>query len=165
MKLEIPTSDAMERFGESLARVAKAGDVIILTGELGAGKTTFARGFGRALHLATPMSSPTFVVARTHQPSTAGEPPVVHIDAYRIGSLAEMADLDVDSESSIVLAEWAAPYASALSDSWLEIVVERPVATELLDIESDEPRQVSISAHGVRAEHYDRFLAVAGEFS
>ncbi len=165
MKLEIPTSDAMERFGESLARVAKAGDVIILTGELGAGKTTFARGFGRARHLATPMSSPTFVVARTHQPSTAGEPPVFHIDAYRVGSLAEMADLDVDSDSSIVLAEWAAPYASALSDSWLEIVVERPVATELLDIESDEPRQLSISAHGPRSANYDRFLTAAGDFS
>jgi tRNA threonylcarbamoyl adenosine modification protein YjeE len=165
MNLEVPTSDAMERFGESLARVAKAGDVIILTGELGAGKTTFARGFGRALQLATPMSSPTFVVARTHQPSTAGEPLVVHIDAYRIGSLAEMADLDVDSDSSIVLAEWAAPYASALSDSWLEIVVERPVATELLDIESDEPRQLSISAHGPRSANYDRFLTAAGDFS
>jgi tRNA threonylcarbamoyl adenosine modification protein YjeE len=165
MKLEIPTSEAMERFGESLARVAKAGDVIILTGELGAGKTTFARGFGRALNLSTPMSSPTFVVARTHQPSTAGQAPVVHIDAYRIGSLAEMADLDVDSDSSIVLAEWAAPYASALSDSWLEIVVERPVATELLDIDSDEPRQLSMSAHGPRSANYDRFLAVAGEFS
>jgi tRNA threonylcarbamoyladenosine biosynthesis protein TsaE len=165
MKLEIATSNAMERFGESLARVAKAGDVIILTGELGAGKTTLARGFGRALNLSTPMSSPTFVVARTHQPSTAGQPPVVHIDAYRIGSLAEMADLDVDSDSSIVLAEWAAPYASALSDSWLEIVVERPVATELLDIDSDEPRQLSISAHGPRSANYDRFLAVAGEFS
>ena len=165
MNLEVPTSDAMERFGESLARVATAGDVIILTGELGAGKTTFARGFGRALQLATPMSSPTFVVARTHQPSTAGEPPVVHIDAYRVGSLAEMADLDVDSDSSIVLAEWAAPYASALSDSWLEIVVERPVATELLDIESDEPRQLSISAHGPRSANYDRFLTAAGDFS
>ena len=165
MNLEVPTSDAMERFGESLARVAKAGDVIILTGELGAGKTTFARGFGRALRLATPMSSPTFVVARTHQPSQAGEPPVVHIDAYRVGSLAEMADLDVDSDSSIVLAEWAAPYASALSDSWLEIVVERPVATELLDIESDEPRQLSISAHGPRSANYDRFLTAAGDFS
>lgn len=165
MKVEIPTSEAMERFGEACAGVARAGDVIILTGELGAGKTTFARGFGRALHLATPMSSPTFVVARTHQPSTAGQPPVVHIDAYRIGSLAEMADLDVDSDSSIVLAEWAAPYASALSDSWCEIVVERPVATELVDIESDEPRQVSLSSHGPRAANYDRFLQVAREFS
>ncbi len=165
MKLEIATSEAMERFGESFARVAKAGDVIILTGELGAGKTTFARGFGRALDLSTPMSSPTFVVARTHQPSKPGEPSVVHIDAYRIGSLAEMADLDVDADSSIVLAEWAAPYASALADSWLEIVVERPVATELLDIESDEPRQVSIGAHGAHPENYDRFLQVAGEFS
>ncbi len=165
MKLEIPTSEAMERFGESLALVAKAGDVIVLTGELGAGKTTFARGFGRALQLTTPMSSPTFVVARTHQPSTAGEPPVVHIDAYRIGSLAEMADLDVDSHLSIILAEWAAPYASALSDSWLEIVVERPVATELVDIDSDEPRQVSLSAHGANAKNYDRFLAAAGDFS
>lgn len=165
MKLEIPTSDAMERLGESLALVAKAGDVIILTGELGAGKTTFARGFGRALHLTTPMSSPTFVVARTHQPSKPGEPPVVHIDAYRIGSVAEMAELDVDAESSIVLAEWAAPYASALSDSWLEIVVERPVATELLDIESDEPRQLSLSAHGVNRERYEPWIAAAGDFS
>jgi tRNA threonylcarbamoyl adenosine modification protein YjeE len=165
MKLEIPTSDAMERLGESLALVAKAGDVIILTGELGAGKTTFARGFGRALHLTTPMSSPTFVVARTHQPSKPGEPPVVHIDAYRIGSVAEMAELDVDAESSIVLAEWAAPYASALSDSWLEIVVERPVATELLDIESDEPRQLSLSAHGVNRERYEPLIAAAGDFS
>lgn len=165
MKLEVPTSEAMERLGESLARVARAGDVIVLTGELGAGKTTFARGFGRALELATPMSSPTFVVARTHQPSKPGGPPVVHIDAYRLGSRAEMAELDVDVDSSIVLAEWAAPYASALSDSWLEIVVERPVATELLDIESDEPRQVSLSAQGASPERYERFIEAAGALS
>jgi tRNA threonylcarbamoyladenosine biosynthesis protein TsaE len=76
-----------------------------------------------------------------------------------------MSDLDVDSHSSIILAEWAAPYASALSDSWLEIVVERPVATELVDIDSDEPRQVSLTAHGANAKNYDRHIAAAGDFS
>lgn len=165
MNLEIPTSHDMERLGETLALVAVAGDVIVLTGELGAGKTTFARGFGRGRNVVTPMSSPTFVVARTHQPGKPGDPPVVHIDAYRIGSLAEMADLDVDVPASIVLAEWAAPYASALSDSWLEIVVERPVATELVDVESDEPRHLSVSAHGANPERYDRLIAAAREFS
>jgi tRNA threonylcarbamoyladenosine biosynthesis protein TsaE len=165
MKLAIATSEAMERFGAALAEVARAGDLIVLTGELGAGKTTCARGFGRALKVATPVSSPTFIVARTHQPSVPGDPPLVHIDAYRIGSLAEMADLDVDSASSIVLAEWAAPFATALADSWLEIVVKRPVAVELLDVESDEPRQVGVSAHGVDPGRYQRFFDAIGKFS
>jgi tRNA threonylcarbamoyl adenosine modification protein YjeE len=99
----------MEALGEAFGLLARAGDVLVLTGELGAGKTTFTRGFGEALRLQTPVSSPTFIVARTHNRENVDAPVFVHIDAYRLGSMAELQDLDIDVNSSIVVAEWAAP--------------------------------------------------------
>jgi tRNA threonylcarbamoyladenosine biosynthesis protein TsaE len=159
MKGTIDSAEAMEMFGAALAAVARAGDVIVLTGELGAGKTTFARGFGAGLGLETPVSSPTFIVARTHARSQAGLPALVHIDAYRLGSAAELEELDVDLTQSIVLAEWAAPFASVLADSWLEIELVRPRATSVAhEDEGGEPRGVLISVHGPRVSHYQRFL-------
>jgi tRNA threonylcarbamoyladenosine biosynthesis protein TsaE len=158
MKLTVNSAEEMELLGARLARVARAGDVIVLTGELGAGKTTFARGFGRGRNVQSGVSSPTFIVARTHPVQDLGAPPLVHIDAYRVGSIAEMDELDVDVAGSIVLAEWAAPYVLALSDSWLDISFERPSALRADGGEGDEPRTLTLSVNGPRATDYERYL-------
>lgn len=160
MTITIATSDQMESLGASMGALARAGDVIVLTGELGAGKTTFARGFGEALGLMSSVSSPTFVVAREHKRLTAGEPPLVHIDAYRLGSAAELEDLDIDVAHSIVLAEWAAPYAAVLAPSWLEIRFERPALENDVDIEGDQPRTLDAAVHGGDTARYEKFLKV-----
>ena len=96
MKLVIDTSVAMEQLGAVLAGVARAGDVIVLTGELGAGKTTLARGMGDAMDLEIPVSSPTFIVARHHRCVNPERPPLVHLDAYRLGSSAELDERALD---------------------------------------------------------------------
>jgi tRNA threonylcarbamoyladenosine biosynthesis protein TsaE len=158
----VNTSAQMEEFGRSLGMVANAGDVIVLTGDLGAGKTTFSRGFGDALELDTPVSSPTFVVARTHQSTASGRPALVHVDAYRLGSPGELDDLDIDVDNSIVLAEWAAPYVHVLSDRWLEILIERPAGGDISDIEADEPRTVTLIFHGAAPGSYQKFFDQAG---
>ena len=163
MTLVIPTSADMERWGSLCAGVAKAADVIVLTGELGAGKTTFARGFGEALNLDTPVSSPTFIVARTHPRTDPALPSLVHIDAYRLGSAAELDELDIDVKNSIVLAEWASPFASALADSWVEIVLERPVGNSD-SLDDDEPRAATLMAHGHGGELAQRLRAVSEVF-
>jgi tRNA threonylcarbamoyladenosine biosynthesis protein TsaE len=163
MKLVVDTSAAMEQLGAVLAGVARAGDVIVLTGELGAGKTTLARGMGDAMELETPVSSPTFIVARHHRSHNPERPPLVHLDAYRLGSSAELDELDIDVEHSIVLAEWAAEYAQALSNQWLEIGVQRPIGGAE-DVESDQPREVSISVHGEQNDMLARFGAALEGF-
>ena len=162
MDLVIPTSEDMERFGQLCGAVARAGDVLVLTGDLGAGKTTFARGFGEALDLDTPVASPTFIVARTHPRKQPELPALVHVDAYRLGSAAELDELDIDVENSIVLAEWAAPFASALTSSWVDISIARPVGNTP-DIDGDEPREVALSAHG-GGDLFDRLTAASEEF-
>lgn len=163
MKLVIPTSADMERFGFLCGSVAQAGDVLVLTGELGAGKTTFARGFGDALDLDTPVSSPTFIVARTHPRNTEALPPLVHLDAYRLGSAAELDELDIDADNSIVLAEWAEPYAHALADSWVSVTIRRPVG-DSTNLEEDEPREVELSAHGGESDLLNRMSRASEEF-
>jgi tRNA threonylcarbamoyl adenosine modification protein YjeE len=142
---------------------ARAGDVVVLTGELGAGKTTFARGFGEALDLDTPVSSPTFIVARTHQRQRPGLPPLVHVDAYRLGSAAELDELDIAVESSIVLAEWAAPYADTLASSWVEVSLSRPVG-DAADLEADEPRDVTLKGHGAKGDLLHRLTEAGKDF-
>jgi tRNA threonylcarbamoyl adenosine modification protein YjeE len=152
----------MEALGRALGATAHAGDVIVLTGELGAGKTTLARGFAQALGVHTPVSSPTFIVARTHARTAEGQPPLVHIDAYRLGSVAELEDIDIDVPGSIVVAEWAAPYISALATSWVEIILTRPTGGLLTPDTLEEPRQVEITAHGPEAKRYQRYLDIVG---
>jgi tRNA threonylcarbamoyladenosine biosynthesis protein TsaE len=163
MKLLIPTSADMERWGHRCGMVARAGDVLVLTGELGAGKTTFARGFGEALDLDTPVSSPTFIVARTHQRHDPSLPPLVHVDAYRLGSAAELDELDIDVEASIVLAEWAAPYVETLASSWVEVSLSRPVG-DSADFETDEPREVTLQGHGSEGDLLQRLADSSEEF-
>jgi len=153
----------MEALGEALGCVARAGDVVVLTGELGAGKTTLARGFGRALRLATSVSSPTFVVARTHQSTIPGGPALVHVDAYRIADQAEFEDLDIDLDGAVVLAEWAAGFIDVLTDSYLHIELERPTGAGTGAIEGDEPRTVTLEARGRHPDRYQRYLDQLGQ--
>lgn len=148
MRVTIATPDDMERLGARLARSLGAGDLVALNGELGAGKTTLTRGLGEALGVRGTVTSPTFVLARTH-PRAGGGAPLVHVDAYRLSSPAELDDLDIDYEGSIVVVEWAAGMLHGVADSWIEVDIARPVGGEVVD-DGVEPREVTITGHGPR---------------
>ena len=145
---EIPTAADMERLGLRIGEQLEAGDLLILTGPLGAGKTTFTRGLAEGMGVRGPVQSPTFVIARTH-PSLTGGAPLVHVDAYRLGSAAELDDLDLDLTRSVVVIEWGRDMADAVADAWWDIELARPVggpegvADEDLDV--DAPRIVEIT--------------------
>lgn len=153
---EISTPDAMHELGVALGRSLEAGDLIVLTGPLGAGKTTLTRGIAEGLGVRGPVQSPTFVLARTH-PSLVGGPPLVHVDAYRLGSALELDDLDIDTERSVVVVEWGRDMVDGLADAWWEVELDREWhgrgvdtacgtssrATEELD--ADAPRIVTIT--------------------
>jgi tRNA threonylcarbamoyl adenosine modification protein YjeE len=150
-KLEASTPDEMHELGLKLARLLEAGDLVVLTGPLGAGKTTLTRGVGEGLTAIGNVSSPTFVIARTHKRKDGG-PVLVHVDAYRLGGPLELDDLDIDYENSIVLVEWGKGMTDDLVESWLEIVIERARAIEHAADESNaaDPRTVSIMGYGPR---------------
>lgn len=152
---EIATSEEMEHLGFRIGEQLEAGDLLILTGPLGAGKTTFTRGLAEGLGVRGPVQSPTFVIARTH-PSLVGRAPLVHVDAYRLGSAAELEDLDLDLERSVVVIEWGRGMAEDLADAWWDIELERPVGVSALDsveldpsdLDADAPRIVTIVREG-----------------
>ena len=145
---EIATAEEMERLGRCLGEVLGAGDLVILTGPLGAGKTTFTRGLAEGLGVRGPVQSPTFVIARTH-PSLTGGAPLVHVDAYRLGSGDELDDLDLDLARSVVVVEWGRGMAEDLAESWWDIELERPVGTidelDPSELDTDAPRVVTIA--------------------
>jgi tRNA threonylcarbamoyladenosine biosynthesis protein TsaE len=144
---EIATTEAMEDLGLRIGEQLGAGDLLILTGPLGAGKTTFTRGLAQGLGVRGPVQSPTFVIARTH-PSLVGRAPLVHVDAYRLGSGAELDDLDLDLSRSVVVIEWGRGMAEELADTWWDIELERPVGAGDVDpaeLDADAPRIVTIS--------------------
>lgn len=138
----IPTSEDMNELGIKLAGQLNAGDLVILIGPLGAGKTTLTRGVGQGLGVEGNVSSPTFVIARTHK--RAGLAPLVHVDAYRLGSPAELDDLDIPFASSIVLVEWGKGLTQDISEHWLEVELVRDTTGET------EDRQVKITGFGDR---------------
>ena len=146
----IATPETMDRFGRFVAEDLRAGDVLCLTGELGAGKTTFTRGLGAALKVRGSVTSPTFVIARTH--ARADGPPLVHVDAYRLGTAGELDDIDVDWDNSITVVEWGSTMLGALVDDWLNIVIERSVS------DADDVRTVRIEPHGARASEIAEFI-------
>ena len=166
MHRTIPDAEGMHEFGIELAGRLRAGDLVVLAGPLGAGKTTLARGLGEGLRVRGSVVSPTFVLARTH-PSTIGGPPLVHVDAYRLSSAMELDDLDIDFAHSIVVVEWGRGLLEGITESWLEIEIERPVgalspgraapdaaslpaAGEADTLDLDEPRTLTITPHGPR---------------
>ena len=127
--ITVATGDADETrgLGARIARLLRAGDLVMLSGGLGAGKTTLAQGIGAALGVRGRVSSPTFIIARVH-PSLADGPDLIHVDAYRITSLEEIDALDLDSslDRSVTLVEWGEEKVEALSPDRLEIQVRRP---------------------------------------
>ncbi|MEP7020296.1 MAG: tRNA (adenosine(37)-N6)-threonylcarbamoyltransferase complex ATPase subunit type 1 TsaE [Pseudonocardiales bacterium] len=117
----------MQALGIQLARVLRAGDLIVLTGPLGAGKTVLVQGIGAGLDVRGNVVSPTFVIARVHRPARDGGLPLVHVDAYRLKSLAEVddLDLDVDAADAVTVVEWGAGLVEQLTDARLEIAIAR----------------------------------------
>ncbi|UUZ57909.1 tRNA (adenosine(37)-N6)-threonylcarbamoyltransferase complex ATPase subunit type 1 TsaE [Nocardioides sp. B-3] len=148
MRRDLPTSpeardaDDMRALGERLGRSVHAGDVVVLTGELGAGKTTLTQGMGLGLGVRGGVTSPTFVIARVH-PSLVGGPDPVHVDAYRLGGIAELDDLDLDTslDDAVTVVEWGAGPVEGLAESGLEVTITRAIGDEAVDAELD-PRVV-----------------------
>ena len=149
---EIATSEQMEHLGLRIGEQLEPGDLLILTGPLGAGKTTFTRGLAEGLGVRGPVQSPTFVIARTH-PTLVGRAPLVHVDAYRLGSAVELDDLDLDLSRSVVVIEWGRGMAEELADSWWDIELERPIGAgdvDVSELDADAPRIVTISRENAR---------------
>ncbi len=165
IELVVADSDAMEQLGACLAPLLRAGDLVLLDGELGAGKTTLTRGLGAALGARGAVTSPTFVLAREHP--TASGVPLVHVDAYRLATGRELDDLDLDYAASIVVVEWGAGKVDGVSESWLSIDIRRPTgdaaARPLVDEElaADEPRDVTLTGAGPRGIELERSLAAS----
>jgi len=147
MLLEIRTPEDMAALGALLASQLRAGDLVTLNGELGAGKTTLTRGLGAALGVRGAVTSPTFVLARTH-PRPDGAP-LVHVDAYRLSSAIELDDLDIDFPASIVVVEWGEGLLDGITDEWLQLDIVRPVGGVVTD-DGVETRTVTVTGHGAR---------------
>jgi tRNA threonylcarbamoyladenosine biosynthesis protein TsaE len=145
LETTLATAEDTRLFGRRLAALLGAGDLVLLSGSLGAGKTTLTQGIGTGLGVRGPVTSPTFVIARVH-PSLGAGPPLVHVDAYRLGSLAEVDDLDLDAslDESVTVVEWGEGKGEDLSNERLEVVLRRHLAS------ADESRTVSIRAVGTR---------------
>ncbi|MGF9755310.1 tRNA (adenosine(37)-N6)-threonylcarbamoyltransferase complex ATPase subunit type 1 TsaE [Microvirga sp. 0TCS3.31] len=141
---DAPDAETMRELGVRVGAGLVAGDLVVLTGELGAGKTTFTQGLGEGLGVRGGVTSPTFVIARVH-PALADGPDLVHVDAYRLGGLEELDDLDLDTslDSAVTVVEWGAGLAEGLADSRLEVVIERTVGDAPVGDELD-PRRVSL---------------------
>ena len=135
----------MESLGAQLSRHLQAGDVVLLEGELGAGKTTLTRGIGEGLKAKGTVQSPTFVLARTHR--TEAGPQLVHVDAYRLGSAVELDDLDIDFARSIVVIEWPRDFLDSQLSSYLKLKIDRT--------REDDVREVELNSVGSRWEGVD----------
>ncbi|WP_424643643.1 tRNA (adenosine(37)-N6)-threonylcarbamoyltransferase complex ATPase subunit type 1 TsaE [Embleya sp. AB8] len=158
--------------GARLAKLLRAGDLIVLSGGLGAGKTTLTQGIGVGLGVRGAVTSPTFVIARVH-PSEVGGPALVHVDAYRLGGSADVTaeidglDLDASLDESVTVVEWGEGMVEELTEDRLEIAIARdPAETEALtesatDFAGDEVRAIHVSAIGARWAAVD-LGAVAG---
>jgi tRNA threonylcarbamoyladenosine biosynthesis protein TsaE len=136
-----PTPDDTMEFGRSLGRSLRAGDLVLLAGPLGAGKTTLTRGIADGLGVGGRVSSPTFVLARVHPAGPAGVP-LVHVDAYRLGGdLSQLDDLDLDTdlERSAIVVEWGEGSAERLSSDYLVVRLDR---------REDDVREVTLEPHG-----------------
>ena len=172
----VPTAARMGALGRRLAPLLRAGDLIVLNGQLGAGKTTLVRGIGEGLDVRGPVTSPTFVIARIHPP-LGGGPALVHVDAYRLSSPAEVDDLDLDADldRSVTVVEWGGGLVEGLAADWLDVTIGRPapvLATGLATVSEpgpagqpgaggppdpgDEPRIVTLTGWG------ERWTAAAG---
>lgn len=160
--VRLATAQDTRRLGTELGRALRPGDLVLLTGDLAAGKTTLTQGIGEGLGVRGPITSPTFVIARVH-PSLGAGPDLVHVDAYRLGGLAELDDLDLDTdlEQVVTVVEWGHGLAEGLAEDRLELVLSRdpdsvgaaedpPTADGAGAADGDQPRTVRAAAHGTR---------------
>ncbi|WP_156722969.1 tRNA (adenosine(37)-N6)-threonylcarbamoyltransferase complex ATPase subunit type 1 TsaE [Streptomyces apocyni] len=148
--LTLHSPEEMRELGRRLAKLLRPGDLVMLTGALGAGKTTLTRGLGEGLGVRGAVTSPTFVIARVHPPLGDG-PPLVHVDAYRLGGgLDEMEDLDLDVSlpDSVIVVEWGEGKVEELSDDRLHLVIDR--ATGDAEHDHDDVRKVTLAGVGER---------------
>ncbi|MFF3915347.1 tRNA (adenosine(37)-N6)-threonylcarbamoyltransferase complex ATPase subunit type 1 TsaE [Streptomyces sp. NPDC001852] len=146
-RLTITSPEQMRELGRRLAKLLRAGDLVMLSGELGAGKTTLTRGLGEGLGVRGAVTSPTFVIARVH-PSLGDGPPLVHVDAYRLGGgLDEMEDLDLDVSlsDSVIVVEWGEGKVEELTEDRLQVLIHRAVGDT-----TDEVRHVTLTGLGER---------------
>jgi tRNA threonylcarbamoyladenosine biosynthesis protein TsaE len=141
--LTVPTADDMRALGQRLATDLMAGDLVVLTGDLGAGKTTLVQGIAAGLGAAGPVLSPTFVIARVYR---GGRHPLVHVDAYRLGSRVEVDDLDLDADlaESVTVVEWGDGLVDELTADRIVVSIRRSPD------EGDETRQVDLTTVGDR---------------
>ncbi len=164
--VRVTTAAQMRDLGQRLAPLLHPGDLVVLTGPLGAGKTTLVQGIGLGLGVRGPVTSPTFVIARVH-PSAGDGPPLVHADAYRLGSRAEVDDLDLDAdlESSVTAVEWGEGLVEDLAQDRLhiEITVDHPASAGPAEAGA-EPRLVRLAGMGERweARAESTILALSG---
>ena len=145
LRVSVPTPEDMHALGHDLARLAREGDLVILSGELGAGKTQLAQGIGEGLDVHGAVISPTFVLTRIHRSKGTG-PALVHVDAYRLTSPDEVDDLDLDQtlSSSVTVVEWGRGLADHLSEDRLDVEILRSPDVE------DETRDVILTPVGSR---------------
>ncbi|MFE5482154.1 tRNA (adenosine(37)-N6)-threonylcarbamoyltransferase complex ATPase subunit type 1 TsaE [Streptomyces sp. NPDC056527] len=154
--LDIDSPEEMQEIGRRLAKLLRPGDLVMLTGELGAGKTTLTRGLGEGLGVRGAVTSPTFVIARVH-PSLVGGPALVHVDAYRLGGgLDEMEDLDLDVSlpDSVVVVEWGDGKVEELTDDRLHVLIHRVVG------DTDDDRRTLV-LRGIGTRWADEDLALS----
>ncbi|GGB47002.1 hypothetical protein GCM10011492_42680 [Flexivirga endophytica] len=125
VRVRLEDADATQQWGARLGALLRAGDLLVLTGGLGAGKTTLTQGIAAGLGVRGPITSPTFVISRIH-PSLVGGPALVHVDAYRLGGSDELDDLDLDADiaRAVTVVEWGSGLAEDLADAHLELVLE-----------------------------------------
>jgi tRNA threonylcarbamoyladenosine biosynthesis protein TsaE len=145
--VNIPDSEAMQAWGNRLAQVLQPGDLVLLSGPLGAGKTTLAQGIGAGLGVTGTVVSPTFVIARVYR---GGRLPMVHVDAYRLGGVDEVDDLDLDASvgESVTVVEWGEGLVESLAENRLEVRIDRPEG--LGDPDEDDHRTVEVAGVGPR---------------
>jgi tRNA threonylcarbamoyladenosine biosynthesis protein TsaE len=177
--LKVTTAEQTHALAAALGGVLEAGDLLVLTGELGAGKTTFTQGLGEGLGVRAGIISPTFVLVRIH-PNLAdgprpGGPDLVHVDAYRLDSSAEIDDIDLENtlDTAVTVVEWGRDRVEHLSDSRLEIDLHRsvggaapatpatPTDGDVLDFDTDdddEPRTLVFRGYGPRWAEVPRVL-------
>jgi tRNA threonylcarbamoyladenosine biosynthesis protein TsaE len=159
-RIAVPGAAQMRLLGKRLARLLRAGDLVILAGSLGTGKTTLVQGLGAGLAVRGPVTSPTFVIARVH-PSLRGGPDLVHADAYRLGSRLEVDDLDLDADldHSVTVVEWGEGLVEGLAAGHLRVSIDWP--TPALagpgDGPDDQVRIVTVAGYG------NRWDAAAGQ--
>jgi tRNA threonylcarbamoyladenosine biosynthesis protein TsaE len=158
--VRLPDAQATRAYGRALAQVLRAGDLVVLTGDLGAGKTTLTQGIGAGLQVRGQVASPTFIIAREHPPLPRADgsrgPTLVHVDAYRLGSLEEVDALDLDAslDEAVTVVEWGEGWVESLAQDRLEVVLQRPRGGELAGEDLDDAaageRVVTVRAVGAR---------------